>query len=171
MTPVCSVNCCEDLNASEAEIRSAARRRVRKSRGEQEVRKRMPTRDRVRFFGMSQRYPKQPGCARRTAPSTALRAGEGGCPHMTNFLHDQLPTQPTCHMTNLPHDQLAARPTSTTCDCKQTRASVWGEGAVGDLAIEVRGPAARDLGGTIGTTAVGSEAVVFDEISVAADQG
>ena len=45
-----------------------------------------------------------------------------------------------------------------------------GERAVGDLAVEVRGPAARDLGGAARATAVGCEAVVLNEISVAADQ-
>ena len=37
-------NCCGVLKASEAEIRSAARRRVRKSRGEQEEKEQAITR-------------------------------------------------------------------------------------------------------------------------------
>src|SRR4030081_3591291 len=39
----------------------------------------------------------------------------------------------------------------------------------GDLAVEVRGPAAGNLGGTLRTTALWSEAIVFDEIAVALD--
>ena len=59
---------------------------------------------------------------------------------------------------------------STTCDCKQTGAPVRHERAVGDLALELGGPAARDLVGAAGATAFGSQAVVGDEVSVTADQ-
>ena len=44
------------------------------------------------------------------------------------------------------------------------------ERAVGDLAVELGGPAAGNLVGTIWAAAFGCQAVVLDEISVAADQ-
>ena len=39
-----------------------------------------------------------------------------------------------------------------------------------NLAIELSGPTAGDLAGTRGTSAVGSQAVVFDVISVSSNQ-
>jgi hypothetical protein len=39
-----------------------------------------------------------------------------------------------------------------------------------DLAVEAWGPAAGDCGGAVGATAVGGEAVIFDEIALALDQ-
>src|ERR1700674_4662567 len=86
--PVCSGNCWGALNGSEAEIRSVARRRVRKSRGVQALRRSTPTRERIGFLRMTQRYPNGPGCAQRTA--------EGGCTHISKV---------TVKI-------------STTCDCK-----------------------------------------------------
>ncbi len=46
---------------------------------------------------------------------------------------------------------------------------MWEERVGGDLAVELGGPAAGNLGETFWAVAFGSEAVVFDEISVAAD--
>ena len=45
------------------------------------------------------------------------------------------------------------------------------ERAGGDLAVELTGPAAGNLAGTIRAAAFGSQAVVLNEVSVAADQG
>src|ERR1700733_1330683 len=63
----------------------------------------------------------------------------------------------------------------TTCDCKQTGALgclifVWRERTGSDLAVELRGPAAGNLGGAARAAAFGSQAVVLNEISVTADQ-
>ncbi len=59
---------------------------------------------------------------------------------------------------------------STTCDCKQTCPSVRRERPGGDLTVELCGPPAGNLAGTTGAAAFGSQAVVLNEISVAADQ-
>src|SRR5579863_8608680 len=149
------MNCCCVLKASEVAMRSVARRRVRKSRGEQEhsnkrlieiKTKMLPKRDLCgletaaseKYFAKSRGMEKQPGCARRTA--------ESGCSHMGSFV---------------------ALMILSTSDCKQTGAGVRKERAGGDLAVEFLRPAAGDLTGTAWASALGSQAVIFDQISVA----
>src|ERR1039457_470661 len=69
--PVLSQNTCGVLNASEAEIRSAARRRVRKSRGEQDESTRLSTPERARIGILRIRHCRN--CC-RAAPGGQPRA-------------------------------------------------------------------------------------------------
>src|ERR1700689_3206896 len=115
MTPVCRTNCCGVLKVSEAEIRSAARRRVRKSRGEQEGRKnnvisamvfrKSPPFDRLRAGFLAPRTREKWGTrpliletarvgvfciglvdSTSTAPGFAWRTDEGVRPHTSQKL-------------------------------------------------------------------------------------
>jgi len=64
------------LNASDVEIRSVARRRVRKSRGEQDRRKSTAIRESNVFFRICLVGREK----RRATPFDKLRAGSGGQP-------------------------------------------------------------------------------------------
>src|SRR5581483_6411474 len=127
-------------------MRSVARRRVRKSRGEQAVSRRAKSNGArltfLRTIWISAR-------SRRTA--------EGG--------------RPSVPVLNWEERASVLAVFLATCDCKQTRALVWEERAGGDLAIEGGGPASRNLFGAARTPAFCRQAVLLNEIAVAADQG
>src|SRR5436309_2613781 len=97
--PVLSQNTCGALKASDAEIRSAARRRVRKSRGEQAVAKHNTTVSRSALgIRMNADY-----CRVRILTSCARRRGRKGrdaiCP--SNW-RDHLPGSAARHLGQLP---------------------------------------------------------------------
>src|SRR5580698_11504456 len=56
-------------------------------------------------------------------------------------------------------------------DCNQKLALAWKERMGGDLTLEAGGPAAGDWGCAVGTVAVLGQAIVFDQVAVAFDQG
>src|SRR5580658_179488 len=56
------------------------------------------------------------------------------------------------------------------CDCNEMRPLLRQERARSDLTVEASRPASRNFRGTVGTTSLCGEAVIFDQITVALDQ-